>query len=246
MSSLFYGVDQIGSVRPVFASPTSAPAYSLDPYGVPLQTTAPLADFDYAGLFSEPDNGLSLATYRAYDPRVGRWISRDPIGERRDQAGNLYAYVSGNPVSMTDPKGLDLVSVSYPRLSRPPPQLHKEGYTQAPSNSLPQACVRDCYAECAHLLPSPSGDLQRSEFRRCYKACKGESVMMEKADAILIKNGALSAIIELSKLLKHAEGNCSEADLSQIKRAVGLSIGEIQVGILDLVSAIYPELDDLA
>ncbi|WP_370677821.1 RHS repeat-associated core domain-containing protein [Pleomorphomonas sp. PLEO] len=80
-------------MRRVFASPTSAPAYGYDPYGVPQQTTAPLTDFGYADLITEPDSGLGLATYRAYDPRVGRWISRDPIGERGDPAG-IYTHMS--------------------------------------------------------------------------------------------------------------------------------------------------------
>jgi hypothetical protein len=38
-ASLYYGIDQIGSVRRVFASPMSAPAYGYDPYGVPLQVS---------------------------------------------------------------------------------------------------------------------------------------------------------------------------------------------------------------
>jgi hypothetical protein len=42
--SYYYGPDQIGSARRVFASPTSAPAYDYDPYGVPLQSTAALTD----------------------------------------------------------------------------------------------------------------------------------------------------------------------------------------------------------
>jgi hypothetical protein len=70
--------------------------------------------------------------------------------------------------------------------------------------------------------------------------------MLEKQDAVLIQEHALTAIRELSKLLQSADGRCSEAELSQIKRAVGLSIGEIQVGILDLVGTAYPDLDDLA
>jgi|GEM_PF-1108012 len=74
----------------------------------------------------------------------------------------------------------------------------------------------------------------------------GEFVMLEKQDAILIQEHALSAIRELSRLLQLANGKFSEADLAQIKRAVGLSIGEIQVGILDLVGAAYPDLDDLS
>jgi hypothetical protein len=39
-----------------------------------------------------------------YDPRLGRWLSRDPIGE----AGgfNLYAYCGNDPVNRHDPLGL--------------------------------------------------------------------------------------------------------------------------------------------
>ncbi|MBS1165544.1 MAG: wapA1 [Proteobacteria bacterium] len=112
-SQLFYGVDQLGSVRRVFESPTSAPAYSYDPYGVPLQTTASITDFGYAGLFTEPDSGLGLATYRAYDPSVGRWISRDPIGEMGDQVGNLYEYVGSNTPVSVDPMGLAEIPTPY-------------------------------------------------------------------------------------------------------------------------------------
>jgi RHS repeat-associated protein len=42
--------------------------------------------------------------YRYYDPRVGRWLSRDPLGE---QGGvNLYAYCGNDPVNRHDPLGL--------------------------------------------------------------------------------------------------------------------------------------------
>jgi RHS repeat-associated protein len=83
-ASYYYGPDQIGSVRRVFASTSSAPAYSYDPYGVPLQTTTPLTGFNYAGMFFNVDSGLYLIQYRAYDPVAGRWLSRDPLGETSD------------------------------------------------------------------------------------------------------------------------------------------------------------------
>ena len=67
----YYGPDQIGSVRRVFASAASAPAYSYDPYGNALQGTAPLTDFNYAGMFYNADSGLYLRQYRAYDPVAG-------------------------------------------------------------------------------------------------------------------------------------------------------------------------------
>jgi RHS repeat-associated protein len=82
--TLYYGVDQIGSVRRVFASTTSAPAYAYDPYGLPLQMTAPVTDFVYGGMLYNADSGLYLTKYRIYDPATGRWLSRDPIGEPSD------------------------------------------------------------------------------------------------------------------------------------------------------------------
>jgi RHS repeat-associated protein len=121
----YYGPDQIGTVRRVFASASSAPAYYYDPYGVPLQATAPLTDFGYADMFYNTDSGLYLTKYRAYDPATGRWLSRDPIGAYRvprvggqglrlwpsilqmANAQYLYQYVWNNPVSYFDPNGAD-------------------------------------------------------------------------------------------------------------------------------------------
>jgi RHS repeat-associated protein len=50
-------------------------------------------------------NGLYYYRARYYDPVLKRFISEDPIGL---QGGSLsfYAYVNGNPVSWTDPEGL--------------------------------------------------------------------------------------------------------------------------------------------
>lgn len=39
-----------------------------------------------------------------YDPTVGRWTTKDPIGFRGGDT-NLYAYVGGNPMSYVDPTG---------------------------------------------------------------------------------------------------------------------------------------------
>jgi RHS repeat-associated protein len=49
-------------------------------------------------------SGLYLTKYRAYDPKDGRWLSRDPI----EEAGglNLYGYVGSQPTKFTDPSGL--------------------------------------------------------------------------------------------------------------------------------------------
>jgi RHS repeat-associated protein len=115
-ASLHYGIDQIGSVRRVFASATSAPAYGYHPYGLPLQVTAPIKDFVYGSMFYNADSGLYLTNYRAYEPRAGRWLSRDPLEEGSDAVGNLYPYVGNNPLGWIDT--LQAKSAGVTRLSQ--------------------------------------------------------------------------------------------------------------------------------
>jgi RHS repeat-associated protein len=52
--------------------------------------------------------------FRRYDPSAGRWLSPDPSGWRAvnqaaPQSLNRYAYVLNNPMSLTDPTGLDCI-----------------------------------------------------------------------------------------------------------------------------------------
>ncbi|MHB8884744.1 MAG: RHS repeat-associated core domain-containing protein [Methylovirgula sp.] len=128
----YYGVDQIGSVRRVFASTSNAPAFSYDPYGNALQSTPALTDFNYAGMFYNADSGLSLTQYRAYDPVAGRWLSRDPSGEASDRAANLYVYVGLNPVFRTDQLGLQEIDPEEEEEN-----IQEEMYPPIGPNTLP-------------------------------------------------------------------------------------------------------------
>ncbi len=58
----------------------------------------------FTGHLYHARSGLYFAAFRAYDPELGRWISKDPI----DIAGgiNLYAYVEGDLVNWVDLLGL--------------------------------------------------------------------------------------------------------------------------------------------
>jgi RHS repeat-associated protein len=137
----YYGIDQIGSVRRVFASASSAPAFGYDPYGNPLQSTAPLTDFNYAGVFFNADSGLYLTPYRAYDPAIGRWLSRDPIGEEGDPTANLYPYAGDNPISFTDPLGRQQGHHDVPRAvwqNLPLPPGTQQIFENATSGPLPR------------------------------------------------------------------------------------------------------------
>lgn len=81
--------------------------YDYDPYGRRTKVSGSLdADFGFAGHYYHQPSGLHLALYRAYDADLGRWISRDPIGE--NGGINVYDYALGNPISVIDPLGLDI------------------------------------------------------------------------------------------------------------------------------------------
>jgi RHS repeat-associated protein len=49
-------------------------------------------------------NGLFYMWARYYDPEIGRFISKDPIGFLGGDL-NLYAYVQNNPINWVDPEG---------------------------------------------------------------------------------------------------------------------------------------------
>ena len=55
------------------------------------------------------------------------------------------------------------------------PMPHPGNDTSVVSDVLPGPASKHdrCVQQCLHLLPSPSGDLQSSEFRRCYRECMG-------------------------------------------------------------------------
>jgi RHS repeat-associated protein len=57
--------------------------FSYDPYGRPTQIagSGPVPDFGYAGMYVHSPSSLNLAVDRAYNPSLGRWMSRDPIDD---------------------------------------------------------------------------------------------------------------------------------------------------------------------
>jgi RHS repeat-associated protein len=56
------------------------------------------------GYQADADSGLMLLGARYYDPSVGRFITRDPVGHRGGL--NLYRYCGNDPLNTTDALGL--------------------------------------------------------------------------------------------------------------------------------------------
>ncbi len=99
--------DHLGSVRLVVNAQTGAVAQSMDydAYGRVLsETGAGFQPFGFAGGLYDATTKLVRFGARDYDPETGRWTNKDPIGFGGQQ-GNVYVYVSGDPVNLTDPNG---------------------------------------------------------------------------------------------------------------------------------------------
>jgi RHS repeat-associated protein len=129
----YYCYDHLGSVRELIdQNGIVRGRYSYNVWGVRTQLEGDIrSDFGYASYLEHQSSGLDLAYFRAYSPKLGKWLSRDPAGEfagLRDPGtmnyssiglattvhfpfvrggANLYAYVGGNPISYIDSLGLN-------------------------------------------------------------------------------------------------------------------------------------------
>jgi len=80
---------------------------AYDPYGQPtvLHGGTVMPTFMYKGMYWHDRSQKYLTLARVYDPKMGRFLTRDPLGEAAGT--NLYAYCFNNPISYSDPLGLD-------------------------------------------------------------------------------------------------------------------------------------------
>ena len=102
----YYAADPLGNVLALTTgSGNIATEYTYTPFGEALAsggaTDNPL---QYTG--RENDGlGLYYLRNRYYDPKLGRFISEDPVGLAAGDL-NVYAYARGNPLAFRDPFGL--------------------------------------------------------------------------------------------------------------------------------------------
>jgi len=89
--------DDKGLMSGFLVTPLRKPGEFSGLDGLPLR-------FGLAGYHWVPRLEMYLARNRYMDPRIGRWITRDPKGYV--DGPNLYQYAGGHPLQVVDPMGL--------------------------------------------------------------------------------------------------------------------------------------------
>ena len=111
--------DHQGTVRDIARYDETASATAVvnhrvyDAFGTLISETDSTVetDFGFAGRQWDEQADLYYNRARYYDPELGQFISKDPIGFAAGDA-NLYRYVGNGPTNATDPSGL--VEYRYP------------------------------------------------------------------------------------------------------------------------------------
>ncbi len=104
----YYFYDGNGNVGQLINADTSAITahYEYDPYGNLITATGSYAaenPFRFSTKYHDDETGLVYYGYRYYVPELGRWLNRDPIGERGGI--NVYGFVLNDSINMLDAYG---------------------------------------------------------------------------------------------------------------------------------------------
>jgi RHS repeat-associated protein len=105
-----YHSDQVGSIIALTnASGVITARFDYTPYGMVTRregdTDTPFGYCGALGVMTDKETGLIHMRARYYHPWLGRFLNEDPIGFGGGM--NWLAYAGNNPISYSDPRGLD-------------------------------------------------------------------------------------------------------------------------------------------
>ncbi len=105
----YYHADGLGSIAALTDPQQNVvESYRYTAYGVTTKTGDIVNNpYRFTGREFDPEIGIYYYRARYYDPGVGRFITKDPIGF--EGGVNPYLYTGNNPVNRIDPLGLDWI-----------------------------------------------------------------------------------------------------------------------------------------
>ena len=111
-NTYYYHRDGLGSVVNLTDSAGNVvKTYAYKSFGEIYSETGSLVQpFTFTGREYDYESGLYYYRARYYDPRAGRFLTRDPIGFAGGDV-NLYRGMGNDPVNWTDPFSLEMVSL---------------------------------------------------------------------------------------------------------------------------------------
>jgi RHS repeat-associated protein len=125
----YYQADGLGSVTSLSnVAGSLAQTYTYDSFGKQVGSSGSLTNpFQYTAREFDGETSLQFSRRRYYDPRLGRFLSEDPIrGISSDM--NFYAYVQNSSVNLTDATGL----------------CPRKTYPDSPDHGLRLVPISDC------------------------------------------------------------------------------------------------------
>ncbi len=104
-NTYYYHYDGLGSVTEITGSSGAVvESYAYDVYGQPSVPASSIGNrYRFTGRELDEETGLYHYRARAYDPKLGRFLQRDPIAYYDSM--NLFQYANNNPVNFIDPYG---------------------------------------------------------------------------------------------------------------------------------------------
>ena len=97
-----------------------AAAFEYDAFGNKMSefvASGVYLPFQFSTKYCDAETGLGMYQLRPYIPPLGRWMSRDPIGEADSQS--LYAFVLNEPIKQSDYLGLTIMRDRRPTIEVP-------------------------------------------------------------------------------------------------------------------------------
>jgi RHS repeat-associated protein len=118
----FAAYDGNGNITALLGTNASVTArYEYGPFAEPIRVSGAFArinPFRWSTKYTDEESGLVYYGYRFPSATIGRWISRDPIGE--EGGGNLYVWIQNSCINFIDPDGRFLIDFfkDHPKLTK--------------------------------------------------------------------------------------------------------------------------------